>query len=169
MSCIILRVVIKGVGQGLLTLFIITIAVVQGNRPPCTPLLLLLLNDPVWVFACTCLCVSFCVSVCTFRSLSPESLFCLSRSVSLAVHVCLCGCVCVCVCACACVGVPVCVCVCVCEREREREIVCLCVRVCASKRTRTTVFVTPCFPPLNLSLIRPERRQVLPSCCSLLL
>jgi len=42
-SCIILRVVIKGVSRGLLTLFIVTIAVVQGNRPPCAPLLLLVL------------------------------------------------------------------------------------------------------------------------------
>jgi hypothetical protein len=42
-SCIILRVVIKGVGRGLLTLFIVTIPVVQGNRPPCAPLLLLVL------------------------------------------------------------------------------------------------------------------------------
>ena len=43
MSCIILRVVIKGVGRGLRTLLIVTNAVVQDNRPPCAPLLLLVL------------------------------------------------------------------------------------------------------------------------------
>ena len=43
MSCIILQVIIKGVDRGLLTLFIVTIAVVQGNRPLCAPLILLVL------------------------------------------------------------------------------------------------------------------------------